>query len=321
MRVINFSYTSALIGLSCLGGLNFFYSPVSQSKKGIRFLTATVRIPQQDSLIVPGATLQLVSGQFSFTEGPAVDKKGNIFFTDQPNDKIWKYGTDGKLSVFMDKTGRSNGLYFDHNGNLLACADENNQLWRISPKKKVIALVKDINGKKLNGPNDLWVHPNGTIYFTDPYYQRPYWKRTSPEIKGEKVYVIPKGKGEPIVVVEDLLQPNGIAGTPDGKYLYVADIRDGKTYKYTIAEDGSLKNKQLFVQQGSDGMTLDNRGNLYLTGNGVTVYNPAGEKILHIPVPAKWTANVCFGGKERNVLFITASESVYTLAMLAKGVE
>ena len=321
MRVFNFSYTSVLIGLSCLGGVNFFYSSAPESKKAINFLATNDSKPQQDSLIVPGATLQLVSSQFTFTEGPAVDKKGNIFFTDQPNDRIWRYGTDGKLSVFMDKTGRSNGLYFDHKGNLLACADANNELWQISAKKKVITLVKDIDGKKLNGPNDLWVHPNGAIYFTDPYYLRQYWTRTSPEIKGEKVYFKRNGKDQPIVVAEDLLQPNGIVGTPDGKYLYVADIRANKTYKYTIAEDGSLTHKQLFVELGSDGMTLDNRGNLYLTGNGVTVYSPAGEKILHIPVPAKWTANVCFGGKERNILFITASESVYTLSMLVKGVE
>ena len=85
--------------------------------------------------------------------------------------------------------------------------------------------------------------------------------------------------------------------------------------------DGMLADKQLFVNQGSDGMTLDNHGNVYLTGNGVTVYNPQGEKILHIPVPAKWTANICFGGKDKSVLFITASESLFILPTLVKGVE
>ena len=321
MRAFNLIHTFIFIGFFCAGGCKIFYKPGIDSKETLRVLVAINQRVQQDSLIVPGAALQLISSQFSFTEGPAVDKEGNIFFTDQPNDKIWKYATDGKLSVFLDKTGRSNGLYFDHKGNLLACADKNNQLWRISPKKKITVLIKDIDGKKLNGPNDLWVHPDASVYFTDPYYQRPYWTRTSPEIKGEKVYFIPKNGGKPIAVAEDLLQPNGIAGTPDGKYLYIADIRDNKTYKYNITEDGSLNNKQLFAEQGSDGMTLDNRGNLYVTGNGVTIYNPAGEKILHIPVPSKWTANVCFGGKERNMLFITASESVYTLSMLVKGVE
>jgi len=275
---------------------------------------------QNSNLIAPGAKLELVSNQFSFTEGPTTDKKGNVFFTDQPNDKIWKYSTDGQLSVFMEKSGRANGLYFDKKGNLLACADEQNQLWSISPQGKVTVLLKDFKGKRLNGPNDLWQHPKtGAIYFTDPYYQRDYWERKEPEITGEKVYFLAKGKTEPIVLDETLKQPNGIIGTPDGKTLYVADIKDNKTYKYEINADGKLTNRQLFVPQGSDGMTIDNQGNIYLTGKGVTVYSPAGEKIEHIPVPANWTGNVTFGGKDRNILFITASEFVYTLAMQVKG--
>ena len=276
----------------------------------------------EDSLIARGAVLKRVSDQFSFTEGPSVDKKGNIFFTDQPNDKIWKYDVDGKLSVFMEKAGRSNGTYFDHKGNLLTCADEKNELWSIDPGGKVTVLLKDFQGHRLNGPNDLWEDMKGGIYFTDPYYQRPYWDRKAPDIKGEKVYYLPKGKKEAIVVADDLLQPNGIVGTPDGKFLYVADIKDNKTYKYKISTDGSLSNKKLFAEQGSDGMTLDNKGNIYLTGTaGVTIYNREGQKIKTIEVPSKWTANVCFGGKKKNMLFITASESIYTLAMTVKGVE
>jgi len=278
-------------------------------------------IQQNKGLIAAGAKLELVAKQFRFTEGPATDKNGNVFFTDQPNDKIWKYSTDGQLSVFMEKSGRANGLYFDKKGNLLACADEHNQLWSISPQGKVNVLLKDFRGKRLNGPNDLWLHPKTeAIYFTDPYYQRNYWERKSPDITGEKVYFLAKGKTEPVIVDETLKQPNGIIGSPDGKTLYVADIADNKTYKYDIKADGSLTNRQLFVMQGSDGMTIDNRGNIYLTGKGVTVYNPAGEKIEHIPVPANWTGNVTFGGKDRHLLFITASESVFTLLMQVKGV-
>ena len=279
-------------------------------------------VVHDDSLIAPGATLQLVSNQFSFTEGPAVDKKGNIFFTDQPNDKIWKYDTDGKLSVFLDKTGRSNGMYFDHKGNLLTCADEKNELWSISPEKKVTVLLNNFNALHFNGPNDLWIDNKDGIYFTDPYYQRPYWTRNTPDLKGEKVYYLPKGKKQAVAVAEDLLQPNGIVGTPDGNYLYVADIKDNKTYRYIINKNGNLQDKTLLIQQGSDGMTLDEKGNIYLTGNGgVTVYTKEGKKLLLIPVPSKWTANVCFGGKDRKTLFITASESVYIIAMNVKGVE
>lgn len=270
-------------------------------------------------LIAPGAVLQLVSSQFSFTEGPASNKKGDVYFTDQPNNKIWKYSSDGKLSVFLDKSGRSNGLYFDKRGNLIACADEKNELWSISPKRKITVLLDNFEGKKLNGPNDLWVHPAGQIYFTDPYYQRPYWERKSPELTKQNLYWLPKGKKQALVADSNLVQPNGIIGTRDGKSLYVADIRAGKTYRYSIAENGTLLNRTLFVEQGSDGMTIDNQGNVYLTGKGVTVYNPSGEKILQIDVPAKWTANVCFGGKQKNILFITASESLYTLQMQVKG--
>lgn len=318
MQIFHYSYIPVLLVLLFAGwGHQSGISCVEDSK----CLISDHKITQEDSVVVPGAVLKLVSSQFGFTEGPAVDKRGNIFFTDQPNDRLWKFGTDGKLSVFMDKTGRSNGLYFDHKGNLLACADEKNELWSVTPNKKVTILIKDSDGKKLNGPNDLWVHPGGAIYFTDPYYQRPYWTRKTPGIAGEKVYLFREKDKKLIEVAGDVVKPNGIVGTPDGRYLYVADIGAGKTYRYTIEKDGSLNNRQLFAEQGADGITLDNKGNLYLTGNGVTVYNPAGEKIVHIPVPAKWTANVCFGGKERNILFITASESVYTLAMKVRGVE
>jgi gluconolactonase len=264
---------------------------------------------------------QLISKQFSFTEGPAVDKQGNVFFTDQPNNKIWKYSTDGRLSVFMNSAGRGNGTYFDKKGNLIVCADEHNQLWSVEPNGRVNILIKDFKGHLLNGPNDLWVHPNGNIYFTDPYYQRPYWTRTKPDLDAQKVFYLPKGKTQPIALEDSLKQPNGIVGTPDGKTLYVSDIGASKIYKYTINAGGSISNRSLFTSQSADGMTLDERGNLYLAGKGITIVNPQGEQIGHIDVPEQWTANLCFSGKNRDVLFITASTAVYTLKMNVKGVE
>ena len=274
-----------------------------------------------DSIVAGPDLPQLISRQFSFTEGASVDRKGNVFFTDQPNNKIWEYSTDGQLSLFLDSAGRSNGMYFDAKGNLVTCADEKDELWSISPHKKITILVKDFQGHRLNGPNDLWIDNRGGIYFTDPYYQRPYWDRTHPDIEGQKVYYLAKGKKDPVVAADSLLQPNGIVGTPDGQFLYVADIRDNKTYKYRINKDASLSDRQLFCQQGSDGMTLDEQGNVYLTGQGVTVYDPSGKKIAHIPIPEKWTANLCFGGKDKKELFITASEALYVLPMRVKGVE
>jgi gluconolactonase len=263
--------------------------------------------------------LQVISKQFKFTEGPAADKAGNVFFTDQPNNKIWKYDVNGELSVFMDNAGRSNGTYFDNQGNLVVCADEQQQLWSISPSKKVEVLVTDLNGKHLNGPNDLWIDKKGGIYITDPYYQRDYWTRKAPEINGEKVYYLPKGKKELILVSDALQKPNGIVGTKDGKTLYVADIGGNKIVKFAINKDGTLSGAQTIINQGADGMTLDALGNIYLAGKGVTIFNNKGEKIGHIEVDEPWTANLCFGGKNHDELYITASTGFYKIPMHVKG--
>ena len=272
-----------------------------------------------NALFAGSAVPQLVAKQFKFTEGPAVDRAGNVFFTDQPNNKIWKYSTDGKLSVFLDPAGRANGLYFDQKGNLIACADEKNQLWSISPAGKVTVLVDQLNGHHFNGPNDVWIDPKGSLFFTDPYYQRDYWTRTAPEMPGQYVYYLAPGQHQPTAVETQLQKPNGLIGTHDGRLLYVADIGGNKTYRYQLGPGGTLTGKQLFVSQGSDGMTIDERGNIYLTGKGVTVYSPAGQLLTHIDVPGEWTGNVCFGGKDRKTLFITASEAVYVLPMRVRG--
>src|SRR3954471_9568878 len=262
-------------------------------------------------IIAPGEKLQKLASDFSFTEGPACDAKGNVFFTDQPNDRILKWSIDGKLSTFIQPCGRANGLSFDLEGNLWACADEKNELWRISPSGKATVVVANYEGKLLNGPNDVWLRPGGGLYFTDPYYKRPYWKR-GPKEQDECVYYLSPDEKKLIRVIEDFKQPNGIIGTPDAKILYVADIGAGKTYRYQIQPDGSLKDKKLFCELGSDGMTIDSEGNIYLTGKGVTVFDPSGKQIEHIDVAEPWTANVCFGGKDRHTLFITASKNFYS---------
>jgi gluconolactonase len=276
-----------------------------------------------NNILAPDAKLTLIDSSFSFTEGPATDKQGNVFFTDQPNNNIWEYDTNGKLSLFLHGTKRSNGMYFDAKGNLLACADEHDELISISPGKKITVLVNDYRGHTLNGPNDLWIDAFGGIYITDPYFQRDYWERKKPDaaLGGEKLYYLAPHKKELIRVDSTTIKPNGIVGTPDGKHLYVADMGDWKTYKYDINKDGTLSNKKLFANEASDGMTIDDRGNIYLTGNGVIVYDESGKKIAHIDVPEKWTANICFAGKDKNTLFITASKSVYIIKTLVKGVE
>jgi gluconolactonase len=295
-------------GTSCLKSLLFLFLCLT----GVE---TYAQLFNQDSL-------KLVSKQFLFTEGPAVNKQGDIFFTDQPNNKIWKYDVDGTLSLFMDQAGRSNGLYFDRKGNLVACADEKNQLWSISTSKKVKVLLTDFGGLKLNGPNDLWIDPKGGIYFTDPYYQREYWIRKKPDMEAQKVYYLPAGKRSVLrVAADNVIKPNGIVGSPDGRYLYVADIQRNQTYQYTIAANGNLTDQKMIINRGSDGITIDEQGNLYLTGKGVFIYNKDGVEIGHIEINEPWTANVCFGGKNRSDLFITASTALYIMPMKVKGVQ
>jgi len=275
------------------------------------------------TLFDPARKPKLISHQFTFTEGPAVDKSGNVYFTDQPNNKIWKYDVNGKLSVFLDKTGRSNGMYFDPDGNLVTCADEKGEIWSIDKTGKHKVLLSNFNGHTFNGPNDLWIDAKGNIFFTDPYYQRDYWERKHPDsaLGGQRLYYLAKNQARAQLADSDLVQPNGITGSPDGKYLYVADMGRWKTFKYRVSTNGKLSNREIFCDEASDGMTVDKKGNLYLTGQGVKIYNPKGEKIAQIDIPEKWTANVCFGGRNKNIWFITASEGIYILPMKVRGVE
>jgi len=274
----------------------------------------------ESPIIADGAKVEKLAGDFSFTEGPACDREGNVYFTDQPNDRILKWSVEGKLSTFLQPCGRANGLSFDKDGNLWACADEKNELWKIDPSGKHTVVLKDYEGKLFNGPNDLWLPPGGGVYFTDPHYKRPYWNR-GPKEMDECVYYLAPDLKTVTRVISDLKQPNGIIGTPDGSMLYVADIGARKTYRYRIAEKGALKDRTLFCELGSDGLTIDDKGNVYLTGKGVSVYDPKGAKIEQIDVPEGWTANVCFGGADRQTLFITASKGLYSLKMKVKGVD
>ncbi len=279
------------------------------------------QIMDDASIVKNGAKLIKIGSGFIFTEGPAVDKMGNVFFTDQPNNTIVKWSANsGQLNVFSDDSGRANGLYFDSNGNLLACADMDNQIWSFSPDGKHKVLLDLYDGKKLNGPNDLWVHPNGGIFFTDPLYKRNYWTRNPDRQQdGEHVYFMSQDGKKVERVETTLVKPNGIVGSANGKLLYVADIGGKKTYSYRINKKNQLIDKKLFAEMGSDGMTLDQKGNVYLTGDGVTVFNRKGVKIAHIPVTARWTANICFGGSDKSTLFITAMDGLYTLEMNVKG--
>ncbi|MBK9388904.1 MAG: SMP-30/gluconolactonase/LRE family protein [Bacteroidetes bacterium] len=272
-----------------------------------------------NAIIEDGAQLEKLADGFLFTEGPTSDNEGNVYFTDQPNDRIMVWKVSVGLETFMQPSGRSNGLSFDRKGNLWACADEKNEFWMIEKDKNIIRHPLRYNEKLLNGPNDLWISDNGSVYFTDPFYKRPWWEHSVMPQELQGVYYISPDGVSVTRIISDLKQPNGIVGTPDGKTLFVADIGDNKTYKYSIRKDGTVENKQLFCELGSDGMTIDSKGNIYLTGKGVTIFDKTGKKVGNIPVPEGWTANVCFGEKDLKSLFITASKSLYRIRLKVKG--
>ncbi len=283
------------------------------------FFVASLSFPLNgQNLIAKGASVTKAAGGYSFTEGPSTAPDGRVFFTDQPNDKIEVWSEEGTISTFMQPCDRSNGTYFNKKGELVACADLHHRLVAFSMDKKQRILAENFNGKPLNAPNDLWIAPNGGIYFSDPYYPRNYWEAGRTEVQDVRgvFYLSPEGKLTR--VIDDYKQPNGLIGTPDGKILYVSDINDGKIWKYTINPAGTLSNKTFFAPEGSDGMTIDNQGNVYLTNKVVSVFNSKGEIIARIEVP-EHPSNVCFGGKKRNILFITARTSVYVLKMKVKG--
>ncbi|MBN1560863.1 SMP-30/gluconolactonase/LRE family protein [candidate division KSB1 bacterium] len=287
----------------------------------ILFLCFAIAAPlMAGDIIAPGAKLLKIATGFAFTEGPAANSKGDVYFTDQPNDRILIWTTQNELKTFMMPCGRANGLCFDQKDNLWACADEQNQLWIIDPDKNVQVIIKDLQGKLLNGPNDLWITPRGGVYFSDPYYKRSYWRRDQEKLEVQGVYYLTPHQKKVALVIDDLVQPNGLIGTPDGKKLYVTDIGDSKTYSYSIGKNGQLKDKKLFCTMGSDGLTLDELGNVYLTNRqGVTVFNADGEQIEQIATGAGWTANVCFGGKDGRTLFVTAMDGLYAMRMNVKG--
>jgi gluconolactonase len=271
------------------------------------------------SVVAPGATLQKLAGGFEFTEGATCDKSGNVFFVDQPNDRIMEWSTEGKLSTFMQPSSYANGMEFDADGNLIACADEHNELWSIAPDKTVTVLVTNFQGKYLNGPNDVWITPGGGIYITDPFYRRTWWDHTTMALTNEEVFYLSPDRKTLTRVTDDLKKPNGITGAADGKTLFVGDIGASQIWSYDILPDGSLTNKTFLSPHGSDGMTIDDEGDLYLCGHGVTIIDKNGKQIGHIDVPEKWIGNLCFGGKDRKTLFIAASKSFYSIRMQVRG--
>ncbi len=293
-------------------------------RKGASHLVATVGIlglvinatpVKSATLVAEGATVKKLAGNFQFTEGPAPDAKGNVYFTDIPNNRIHLWSLDGSLSTYRENSEGANGLYFNTKGHLIVCQGGARRLVSLDPQGELRVLADRYQGKRFNATNDLWIDPQGGIYFTDPYYRR---NRDQLELDGEHVYYLaPDGKTL-LRVTDDLVRPNGVVGTPDGRTLYIADHGGEKTFKYAIGPNGTLSRKTLFAERGSDGMTHDERGNIYLTSGAIHVYSPEGTPLEVIEFPES-PANVCFGGKDHDTLFVTARSSLYSLAMAVRG--
>lgn len=287
---------------------------------GVAALSACAFGAGLDDVVAPGTVAEKLAGGFAFTEGATVNAAGEVFFVDQPNSRILRWTREQGVRVFMEPSGHANGMCFAPDGALLVCADEHMELWSVTPDGVKTVLAKGYGGQPFNGPNDVWPCPaGGGCYVTDPFFQRPWWTHKGPPQGTRQVYYVPRG-GAPRRVTDDLVQPNGIVGTTDGRTLFVSDIAAKQVWAYAAAPDGALTNKRLFCGVQSDGMTIDADGRLYLTGReGVSVVDAAGQLLGVIAIPEKWTANVCIGGPKKDTLFVTASSGFYAVPLKVRG--
>lgn len=257
-----------------------------------------------------------LAGSFKFTEGPAWNfKDDSLFFSDIPANAIVRY-KDGKVSVANARSGQSNGLMFDRSGALIACESQGRLLSRADvPGRPGKTIVDRYEGKRLNSPNDLSIDEQGGVYFTDPRYGG----RDDLELDKEAVYYV-TADGRISRIIDDLVRPNGIALSPDGKMLYVIDNGTSLLYRYPVQGPGKIgKGERIAYTPGPDGMTVDEKGRLYVTGfEGVCVLTPDGKWIGVIAVPEQ-PSNCTFGGKGCRTLFITARTGLYGLETETRG--
>ena len=260
-------------------------------------------------ILIPGENWQLVGAGYQFTEGPAVNEKGEVFFTDIPNNRIHKVALDGKVTVFAENTGGANGLMFGLEGKLYACANGKKKLTRFDGSGQEEEIIEDVES------NDLVALANGG-YFTDP---------------GNKRVWHVNDQGERDVVDTGISFPNGVVTSPDQSLLYVADTRGQFVYSFSIQPDGSLTNKQPYfhlhlpdgkTDSGADGMKTDTQGRLYVaTHLGIQICDQAGRVNAIIPKPQRaWLSNLVFGGPNQDELFVTCGDKVYKRKTKAQGV-
>jgi len=305
--------------------------------------------PGLDNIVPESAKVEKAAGGFAFTEGPVWSHNGYLLFSDIPNNVVNKLASDGKVSVFVRKSGYSgndalplpkpfnlevpaigpymtgsNGLTLDKAGDLILCEHGNRQVERIGKDGKRTVVADKYEGKRLNSPNDVVVKSDGAIYFTDPPFGLEATHATS-ELPFAGVYRVKGGTIE--AVIKDLAGPNGIAFSPDEKYLYV-DNSNVKTYmRYEVKADGTVTNGKLFYDMSKapgdgvpDGMKVDTQGNIYGTGpGGVWIMTPEGKVLGRIKLP-EVPANLAWGGSDYKTLYLTARRSVYEIRLKIAGI-
>jgi gluconolactonase len=290
-------------------------------------LTALALSVQAASVVQPGAKVQKLAGGMKFTEGPVwLPEESKVVFSDIPNSKLMQWSQKGGLSVFR-KSEQANGNILDLQGRIISCQHAARNIIRIDKSGKAKVLTEKFEGKRFNSPNDVAVWKDGTLWFTDP----PWGLRAPHEIPGHWVYKLDPETGKVEVLIKDLAMPNGIVFSPGGSRLYVADTGGHKRHPdskfhdypdtvtcYAVSKKGKLGKKLFTIDEGSDGMAVDVKGNLYLTHGQVQVYDADGKKLETIEVPEK-PANVCFGGKDYKTLFITARSSLYQVRLTHAG--
>jgi gluconolactonase len=282
---------------------------------------ATAAEPIAD--IGPTGDVKQVATGFGFTEGPAWDGKGLLYFTDIPNARIHKVDAAGEVTVFVEDSGPCNGLMFNAKGELYACNMGGELVaWDVATGAKRV-LAGQYDGKRFNAPNDLVIDAAGGVYFTDPMFRAP---QPLPQ-GGQGVYYLSASR-ELTRLIEDLPAPNGILLSIDEKTLYVLPSMSSEMMAYPVEADGKIGEGRVFCKVknadggdrgGCDGATIDEHGNLYLTTElGVQVFSPEGEAQGVIEFPEQ-PSNCTFGGADGKTLYVTARTSLYSVPMEVKG--
>lgn len=274
------------------------------------------------NLVDRNAKLATVASGFGFTEGPVWDERGFLYVSDEALNKIFRVENDGKKTEVIS-LGDPDGNTYDRRHRLIDCASVLRAIIEVTPDGKYSILADHYQGNKFNSPNDVIVGPDGDFYFTDPTLDLVAGEKQ--EIPFQGVYRL-DGKGNVTLLTKDLTQPNGLAFSPNGKHFYVDDSEQRNIREYDVAPDGSLVNGRIFGKEPGgkddgvpDGIKVDTNGNIYVTGpKGIWVWDSHGHHVGTIDLPEQ-PANLTWGDKDYQTLYITATTSVYSLRMKAKG--